>query len=205
MNAQSGVRPARGLPGTPWSRHIGLGIALAVLAFAAPQAEACGWWWACGDGRYAYRPAPRVNGYGSPARAYRYGRPSWAYGYRAAPWAYGYTSPARFYGDPYAAWSSTSIPSTRSYLNTATPVPNADAIGLTVPITSGQGLLEGGLPPRGPSLFGPDPPPTWAYAYGGPAYGYYGRPAYGYRAAPPRAYGAPPADTPSWWLEPRRR
>jgi len=204
MIAKSGIRPAGGLLGTPWTWRVGLGIALALLAFDAPQAWACGWW-TCGDGRYAYRPAPPAYGYRTPGRSYRYRSPAWAYRYNGAPWAYGYTSPARWYGYPYAAWSSTSIPSTRSYLNTATPVPNADAIGLTAPITSGQGLLEAGLPPRGPSLFGPSPPPAWGYAYGGPAYGYYGAPSYGYRATRPYSYGGPPPDTPSWWAEPRRR
>jgi hypothetical protein len=207
MTAQSRIRSARGLPRAPrrwpWGWHGGLGMALALLAFDAPQAWACGWW-TCGDGRYAYRPTPRAHGYKSPARAYRYRSP-WGYGYRGGAWAYGYTSPARLYGYPYAAWPSTSIPPTRSYLNTATPVPNADAVGLTIPVTSRAGLLEGGLPARGPSLFGPDPPPTWGYAYGGPAYGYYGGASYGYRATRPYAYGGPPADTPSWWVEPRRR
>jgi hypothetical protein len=170
-------------------------MAAACLVFNAPQAAACGWWM-CGDGRYAYRPAPPAYGYRSPARTYRY---------RSAPWVYGYTSPARVYGDAYAAWPSTSIPPTRTYLNTATPVPNAGAVGLTVPITTAAGLQEGGLPPRGPSLFGPSQPPAWGYGYGGPAYGYYGAPSYGYRATRPYSYGGPPPDTPSWWAEPRRR
>ena len=197
MTVQPGGRHVRGLERKPWRWQGGLSIALALLAFDAPQASACGWW-TCGDGRYGYRPAPPAYGYRSPARAYRY---------RGAPWAYGYTSPARVYGYPYAAWPSTSIPPTRSYLNTATPVPNAGAIGLTVPITSAEGLREGGLPPRGPSLFGPNRPPAWGYYYGAPAYGYsyYGAPSYGYRATRPYSYGGPPPDTPSWWAEPRRR
>jgi hypothetical protein len=176
----------------PGKRRSALGIALALLVLDVPQSWACGWWWTCGE-RQAYRPPPPGYGYRSPARPYNY---------RNAAWSYGYTSPARLYGYPYAAWPSTSIPTTRSYLNTATPVPNAAAVGLTVPITTAEGLREGGLPPRGPSLFGPDPPPAWAYGYyGGPSYGYYySAPTYGYRAA-----RMPPADTPSWWAEPRRR
>jgi hypothetical protein len=174
----------------------GLGIALALIAFDALPSWACEWW-VCGDEPHAYRPVPRpYYGYRGPARAYRYG---------GAAWAYGYTSPARLYGYPYAAWPSTSIPQTRAYLNTATPVPNAGAVGLTIPITSAEGLREGGLPARGPSLFGPSPPPAWSYYYGGPGYGYYGAPAYGYYATRPYSYGAPPPDTPSWWAEPRRR
>jgi hypothetical protein len=197
MTPQPGDRFARGpdLQRKPEVWRGGLIVALALLALDAPQSwareRAC-----CGDRPHAYRPAPATRGYRSPTRGYRH---------RDAPWSYGYTSPARVYGDPYAAWPSTSIPPTRSYLNTATPVPNAGAIGLTMPVTSAQGLLEGGLPPNGPSLFGPDPPP-WGYAnggYGAPAYGYSGAPSYGYRTV--RPYGAPPADTPSWWLEPRRR
>jgi hypothetical protein len=186
----------------------GLGIALALVAVDAPQTWACDWR-VCGNARYSYRPAQPVCGCRSPARAYRYGRPAWGYGYGGAAWAYGYTSPARAYGYPYAAWSSTSIPPSRSYLNTATLVPNAGAIGLTAPVSSGQGLLESGLPPRGPSLFGPSPPPS-AYYYGpyGTPYGYYRARSYGYRAGPSyayRPYDVPPADTPSWWAEPRRR
>ena len=81
-----------------------------------------------------------------------------------------------------------------------------NVIGLTMPITTQEGLLSGGLPARGPSLFGPNPPPAaWGYGYRGRAYGYrpaYGGPAYGY--APP-GYYAPPPDTASWWVEPRRR
>lgn len=170
-----------------------VGIALAVLTLDAPPTRACGWWWLC-DGPYADRPPPRGYGYRSGPSPYRNGR---------AGWAYGYTSPDRVYGgNAYAAWPSTSIPETRSYLNTATPVPNAGAIGLTIPITSAEGLREGGLPPRGPSLFGPDPPPsTWGY--GGYYSYYYGAPAYGY--GPARAYRGPPPDSPSWWVEPRRR
>jgi hypothetical protein len=189
----------------------GLGIALALLAIDAPQTWACESR-ACGNGPYSYRPAPPVCGCRSPARAYRYGSPAWGYGYGGAAraYGYGYTSPARAYGYPYAAWSSTSIPPSRSYLNTATLVPNAGAIGLTAPVTSGQGLLESGLPPRGPSLFGPSPPPSGYYygPYGAPSYGYYRARSYGYRAGSSygyRPYDVPPADTPSWWAEPRRR
>jgi hypothetical protein len=171
-------------------------VAALILALAlsgAPPASACDWWWPCGERAYAARPVP------------------WAYGYRTPPprgsgWAYGYSNPARGWGDVYAAWPSTSIPPSRWYERTAPPVPNADAVGLTMPITSAQGLAEGGLPAKGPSLFGPNPPPAaWGYRYGRPAYGYtsaYGAPAYGY--APP-GYYAPPPDTASWWVEPRRR
>jgi hypothetical protein len=207
MTAQPGGRFTQGLQRRTWGLG-GLSIAVAVLAFKAPQASACSWWWACDGPPYADRPPPPAYGYRSPARAYRYRGAPWAYRYRGAPWAYGYTSPERFYGYPYAAWPSTSIPPTRSYLNTATPVPNADAIGLTVPITSAEGLREGGLPLRGPSLFGPQQPPVWGYGYGAPAYGYngyYGAASYGYRATRPYSYGGPPPDSPSWWVEPRRR
>ncbi len=184
-------------------RYGALGVVIALALVGAPAASACGWRM-CGDGPYGYRPAPRAYSYRSPPRAYRYRSPTWAYGYRGAAWAHGYTSPARVYGYAYAAWPSTSIPPTRSYLNTATPVPNAAAVGLTAPITSAEGLRESGLPPRGPSLFGPSPPPpAWGYYYGPyapPSYGYRPGPAYAYRP-----YSGPPPDTPSWWAEPRRR
>jgi len=205
MNARPGGCHAPGLKRRTW-RLGGPAIAVAVLAFNAPQAWACEWW-TCRDGRYAYRSAPPAYGYRSPARTYRYRGAPRAYRSRGVPWAYGYTSPARASGYGYAAWPSTSIPPTRSYLNTATPVPNAGAVGLIMPITSAEGLREGGLPPRGPSLFGPGPP-AWGYAYGAPAnqyYGDYGAPSYGYRATRPYSYGGPPPDTPSWWAEPRRR
>jgi hypothetical protein len=89
------------------------------------------------------------------------------------------------------------MPPSGWYAGTALAVPNANAVGLTAPIATAEGLLEAGLPPPGPSLFGPDPlpPPGWGYGYGAPAYGY----------GPSRAYRLPPADTPSWWVEPRRR
>ena len=208
MTTQPGADLERGPQGTSRAWQGGVGIALALLAFHAPPASACGWW-TCADGRYADRPAPPGFGYRRAARTYRYRSAPRAYRYGGTWWGYGYTSPARFYGYPYAAWPSTSIPPTRAYLNTATPLPNAGAIGLTIPITSAEGLREGGLPGRGPSLFGPDPSPAWGYYgyryYGGPAYGYYGDPSYGYRATRPYSYGGPPADTPSWWAEPRRR
>jgi hypothetical protein len=126
-------------------------------------------------------------------RAHAYRGPPPAYGYGAPPWAYGYT---------HMAVPSTALPQTRWYLRTAPQVPEASTVGLTVPITSAQGLLEGGLPARGPSLFGPTPPPA------APAWGYY--PGYYYSAPPSRRYGAPwssapPPETPSWWQEPRRR
>jgi hypothetical protein len=156
-------------------RHIGLGVAaFALLGLAAPQASACGWLWPCGDRPYA---------------TYRYGPP-----------AYGYTSPARGYRYPYAAWPSTAIPPSQWYLGTALPGASTDSVGLKIPITSQQGLLEAGLPAKGPSLFGPNPaPPGWSYYNGG----YYGTPQYGYYAFPSPV--TPPRETASWWLEPRRR
>jgi hypothetical protein len=161
------------------SARCGAIAAAFVLTMAeAPQARACNWWWACADRPSVARATPRAHAY----------RP-WAYG--GAGWAYGYSNPARFY-DPYAAWPSTSIPQSRWYTSTALQVPNAAAVGLTAPISSGPGLLESALPARGPSLFGPPPPPS-----------YYGSPSYGYLTAP--SYAPPPSDTPSWWLEPRRR
>jgi len=164
MTAQPGDPLARRLRRWVGSWHGGLSIALALLAFDASQGSACEGR-PCADRPHAYRPAPRHHGYRSLPRAYRYRPAPWAYGYRNAAWVYGYTSPARAFGDPYAPWPSTSIPPTRTYLNTATPVPNASAIGLTVPVTSGPGLQESGLPPRGPSLFGPSGPPAWGYYY----------------------------------------
>jgi hypothetical protein len=173
-------------------RLYGLFAVLGPLALGAPPASACDWWWACGDRPYASRQPPAgAYGYRHPAWANRRGRPAWAYGY---------SNPARAYGYAYAAWPSTSIPQSRWYLGTALQVPNANAVGLTAPISSSLGLAEGGLPARGPSLFGPNPPPdTTARAY------YYGAPPYGYYYAPLSSYGAPPADTPSWWVEPRVR
>jgi hypothetical protein len=92
------------------------------------------------------------------------------------------------------------LPTSRWYLGTALPAGMTDTVGLTPPITNAQGLLYSALPARGPSLFGPDPGPAyWGYANGS----YYGSPAYGYYAAPSRS--VPPRDTPSWWIEPRRR
>jgi hypothetical protein len=179
---------------------VGLGAALALLAPSVPQASACDWWWGCRDRPYAERPAPRWHGYRSQWRGYG---PWRGYGYGGAAWAYGYTSPERFYGDPYAAWPSTSIPQREWYIRTAPPVPNANAVGLTMPVTSQQGLFEGGLPAKGPSLFGPNPPPppatSWGYYYSASPNGYfYTTPYY------TPSFGAPP-DTPSWWVEPRRR
>ena len=166
-------------------------VALGLTVSDAPQASACDWWWVCGDQAYASRPPPLPRGYWSPPP--RRG------------WAYGYSNPARGYGDTFAAWPSTSIPPSRWYERTAPPVPNADAVGLTMPITSKEGLFESALPAKGPSLFGPNPPPAaWGHRYRG-GYGYvpaYNAPAYGY--APP-GYYAPPPDTASWWAEPRRR
>jgi hypothetical protein len=180
---------------------IGLGIAaLAALGPGVPQALACGWW-ECSNAPPAYLPPGETYGF----------RP-WAWGYRPAyragrrGRAYGYVAPVPDYGDDYynlyAAWPSTFIPPSRWYLRTAPRVPNASVSGLSAPIASAQGLTQGGLPARGPSLFGPGPaPPAWGYSYGAPAYGY--GPAYGYNGAP--SYNGPPPDTASWWVEPRRR
>src|SRR5262245_22734446 len=147
-------------------RHGGLGIALACLMLGAPQAWACGWWW-CDDGRYGYRQPARAHAYRSPARAYRYA---------------------------YAAWPSTTIPQTRAYLNSAPQIPGAGttlAVGLTAPIATADGLLQGGVPAKGPTLFGPPAPPPGYYS----GYYYYSGPVYFYRLPPP----------PTAWVEPRRR
>jgi hypothetical protein len=173
-------------------RRCALLAAAGVLALGAPPASACDWWWACGDQPFASRQPP--------AGAYGYRPSAGRNGSRRPAWAYGYSNPARAYGYAYAAWPSTSIPQSRWYLGTALQVPNANAVGLTAPISSSLGLAEGGLPARGPSLFGPNPPPAavgWGYYYGAPPNGYY--------YAPPSAYRGPPADTPSWWVEPPRR
>jgi hypothetical protein len=171
-------------------RHIGFGFAaLSLLGLGIPEASACGWLWACGDRPYTYRDAPRTYPY----------RPPGVYGYRRIPGSYGFTSPERVYGYPYAAWPSASIPPRRWYLGSTLPGANTDAVGLTAPIASQQGLLESGLPAKGPSLFGPSAPPSWSYYNGG----YYGTPAYGYYAMPSPV--TPPRETASWWLEPPRR
>jgi hypothetical protein len=73
----------------------------------------------------------------------------------------------------------------RWYLGTALPGTSTNAVGMTPPVYGGQGLLMGALPAGGPTLFGPQPAPAW---------GYYYAPSYG-----------PPSETPSWWVEPRRR
>jgi hypothetical protein len=124
-------------------------------------------------------------------------RPSTPYGYRGAPRDHRYGD-ARPSG--YGYRPSRRLSSSRWYLGTALPAGRTDTVGLMPPITSAQGMLYSALPARGPSLFGPDPaPPGWGYAYGS----YYGAPAYGYYAVPSRS--VPPRDTPSWWIEPRRR
>jgi hypothetical protein len=162
---------------------------------SAPPASACEWWWEdCGEGTYIDQPPPR--GYG-----YR-GRP--AYRHRGASRTYGYAGPAWGYRDPYEVLPSTALPDGGWYPTTAARVPNANTVGLTAPIATRRGLMEGGMPAKGPSLFGPNPPPALGYYYSG-----YGGPAYGYNPPPYGAplYGsiAPPPDTPSWWVEPRRR
>lgn len=158
-----------------------LALPMSLLVLAAQQAAACERW-RCPEGAYGYRAAPGAHAR-SDRHARRPPRPSWTYGY---------TSPARARGYAYAPWSSTSIPPRRWYARTALPVPNANAVGLTAPYATIEGLLESSLPPSGPSLFGPDPPPR---AWGGSAYGYVAAPT----------YRTPPTDTPSWWVEPRRR
>jgi hypothetical protein len=191
----AGARPPSGRH--PWNRFVRvvglLALPTPLLLIAAEPAAACERWRCPEDGfeggGYAYRAAPRTDG---AARSYRYGRRS-----VRPSWVYGYTSPARARGYAYAPWSSTAIPPRPWYGRTALQVPNANAVGLTAPYATFQGLLESSLPPSGPSLFGPDPPPAWGY-YGAPAYGYYG-----YSAAP--TYRTPPSDSPSWWAEPRRR
>jgi hypothetical protein len=105
----------RSIQMTICTRLGGLSVALAVLGLGVPQASACGWWWACGDTPYAYRPGPNRYGYG-----YR-SRPRAHYAYRGPAWVYGYSNPARAW-DPYAAWPSTSIPQSRWFLSTALPV-----------------------------------------------------------------------------------
>jgi hypothetical protein len=176
-------------------RCFGFGVAaLALLGLGAPKAAACGWLWPCTDRPYASRDAPPTYGYASPRRR--------GHGYYGKPrWSYGFTSPARAYGNAYAAWPSTAIPPSRWYLRTALPGANTNTIGLTPPVYGLQGLQWGGMPARGPTLFGPQPTPpgAWGYYYGG----YYGARAYGYYAVP--SPSTPPSETPSWWVEPRRR
>jgi hypothetical protein len=131
----------------------------------AQQAWACGWW-ACDEGRH---------------------------GYRQPPLTYGYRSPPRAYGYIYAARPSTAIRPSRAYLASAPPLPVAGSVGLTAPIATAQGLLEAGLPGRGPTLFGPGPPAPGYYS------GYfYGSPGYYYSD-----YSRPPP--PTAWVERRRR
>jgi hypothetical protein len=125
--------------------------------------------------------APGHYGYLSPRRARRY-RGAWAYRYLDAS------------GYGYAPWSATVRRGRQWQLPTALSAGRTDTIGLTAPRTSAQGLMYSALPAEGPTLFGPSPPP--GYYYGG----YYGSAAYGYVSP-----GGPPVETPSWWLEPRRR
>jgi hypothetical protein len=149
-------------------RYGRLGIALACLMLGAPQAWACGWW-ACDEARHGYRQPPR------------------AYGYRPQTRAYGYI---------YAARPSTAIRRGRGYVASGPPLPDAGAVGLTAPIATAEGLLQGGLPGRGPTLFGPSPTAA-GYAYG-PGYYYsngYFVPRYDYSRPPP----------PTAWVERRRR
>lgn len=180
------------------TRANALGLALAAAVLGAPPASACDWWLLCDGWAQVGPPEPRSWGYRSAPRWHGNGYRQ-RYGYRAPPRRYGYYgAPAWAYGDPYAAWPSTAIPPTPWYLDTALPGANTPAIGLTAPVSSADGLLKGGLPARGPSLFGPDPVPAgnaWGYYYNAPPNGYYSAPS----------YWSPPSETPSWWLEPRRR
>lgn len=129
----------------------------------------------------------------------------WACAPRAAPQAYYGYRPAR--GHLYRGtrgyrngYGYTSTPASWWYLGTALPAARTDTVGLTPSVTTAQGLLHGALPARGPTLFGPGAAPVdWGNAYGS----YYGDPAYGYNPFPSRS--VPPRDTPSWWVEPRRR
>jgi hypothetical protein len=168
-----------------------LGVALALMPLGSPPASACSWWWGCDEGR-GYRPPARTSRYnGYLYKGYRYN------GYRyngGPPNAYAYT-----YFNYY-----TGLPST--YLNrlpvSGPPLPDAGSQGLTPPIATTQGLLEGGgVPGPGPTLFGPPAPPSGYYGYN-PVLGYYSGYAY---YGPPGSYtysGPPP---PTAWLERRRR
>ena len=122
-------------------RNTRLGIVLALLLLGCTEAAACGWW-DCGNRAYGYRQPTR---------------------------AYGYRSTTRVYGYIYAARPSTSIRPSRWYLRTAIPVPDAGAVGLTAPIATADGLMEGGLPGKGPTLFGPSAT-TQGYYYTSPAW-----------------------------------
>jgi hypothetical protein len=159
------------------TRYAGLAVAaLALLGLGAPEAAACGWLWPCADRPQASRA------YGDAPRAYAYRRrAARARHYRRAAPTYVYTSRARAYGYAYAGRAGWD-------LGTALPAANTNAVGLTPPVYGGQGLLMGALPARGPTLFGPQPAPAAAWGY------YYAAPRYG-----------PPPETPSWWVEPRRR
>jgi hypothetical protein len=106
-------------------------------------------------------------------------RPQASRAYRHAPRAYGYRGAAR---------ARTYRRESRWYLGTALPGASTNAVGLTPPVYGGHGLLMGALPAGGPTLFGPQPAPAPAWGY------YYAAPSYG-----------PPRETPSWWVEPRRR
>jgi hypothetical protein len=108
------------------------------------------------------------------------------HGYRQPPRAYGYRSPARAYRYGY-----TSVRTRRSYRLSGPPLPVAGAVGLTAPVATAEGLLEAGLPGRGPTLFGPSAaPPGYSYVPG-----YYYAPRYDYSRPPP----------PTAWVERRRR
>jgi hypothetical protein len=111
------------------------------------------------------------------------------YGYRQPFLAYGY-GPTRAYRYAYSSprWR-------RAYRVSGPPLPDAGSTGLTAPVATAEGLLEAGLPGRGPTLFGPPAPPP-GYYYG---QGYYY--ANGY-FQPSNDYSRPPP--PTAWVERRR-
>jgi hypothetical protein len=199
---------------TPGKRYLGLGVVLFALAVASPQqASACDGSWLCGDRAFTSRWAPRAYGYryrhGHAYRARRRG-----YGYRGAGWRYGYTSPARAYGDPYAAWSSTSIPASRWYLNAAPPIVNSGAVVVMAPTFTNPGPLTYGEVGRGPSLFGTETTSGYSSGYGYVSgyrrrhgyrggYGYTG--GYGGTNGGYGYYSGTFADRPTWAWRTRRR
>jgi hypothetical protein len=166
-----------------WRRCAGaLGLALGLL-LGRPQAWACGWWeWGCKEGGYGYR---------QPARARRYDGYGYS-GFRRAPRARGY-----YFNYPAG------LPSTYLRRNPVSgpALPDAGSGGLTAPYATADGLLETGLPARGPTLFGPPAPPPGSYGYN-PTLGYYSGYAY-YGPSGFYTYSGPPP--PTAWLERRRR
>jgi hypothetical protein len=157
-----------------------LALALACLTLGGPQAWACNWL-GCDDGRSGYR---------QPARAWRYN------GYRAPPRAYGY------YGfNYYTGLPSVYIRRSPRFPVSGPTLPDAGSTGLTAPVATAKGLMESGLPARGPTLLGPPAPPAGYYGYN-PVLGHYsGYSSYGYSGY--YTYSGPPP--PTAWLERRRR